>query len=108
VCGDFEADESFKGRYAYIAEALNKFKEKLKDIGYEDVFSHRKERGDKNIWSFKVKTKEGVKFYQVDRFFVPKNLKIVKAKLGPTEIVDKHKNEKRISDHRYILVKIRV
>jgi exonuclease III len=108
VCGDFEADENFRGRYAYIVEALNKFKEKLKGIGYEDVFSRRKERGDKNIWTFKVKTKEGVKFYQVDRFFVPRNLKIVKAELGPPEIVDKYKNEKRISDHRYILVKIRV
>jgi exonuclease III len=108
VCGDFEADENFRGRYAYIAEALNDFKEKLKGIGYEDVFSHRKDRGDKNIWTFKVKTKEGVKFYQVDRFFVPKNLKIVKAELGPTEIVDKYKNEKRISDHRYILVKIMI
>jgi len=108
VCGDFEADENFRGRYAYIAEALNEFKEKLKGIGYEDVFSHRKDRGDKNIWTFKVKTKEGVKFYQVDRFFVPKNLKILKAELSPPEILDKYKNEKRISDHRYILVKIRV
>jgi hypothetical protein len=108
VCGDFEADENFRGRYAYIAETLNDFKNKLKDIGYKDVFSHRKERGDKNIWTFKVKTKEGVKFYQIDRFFVPKNLKIVKAELSPPEILDKYKNEKRISDHRYILVKIRV
>lgn len=104
----FETDESFKGRYAYIVEAINDFKEKLKDIGCEDFFSHKKERGDKNIWTFKVKTKERVKFYQVDRFFVPKNLKIVKAELGSTEIVNKYKNEKRISDHRYILVKIRV
>jgi len=44
----------------------------------------------------------------VDRFFVPKNLKIEKTELSPPEILDKYKNEKRISDHRYILVKIGV
>ncbi len=110
ICGDFENARNFKPPYKAISKMLIDFIKELESLGYYDVVSYRYRNSGNSLWTFKIprKSKKGYNYYQLDYFFAPKELKIIQSRLAPSNITRKYSNTTRISDHRYIMVKILV
>ena len=101
IGGDFNMDEEFQGQLRGWGQLMKNLKEELSTFGYKDVLSD-----GLNSKPYTFITPANKRPYQLDYLFIPRNIKLVNAKVGNEDEI--FNTKPRLSDHLPIIATVEI